>query len=181
MKLRPLNDYVFIRLNKPAETTASGIIIKQVTEAAPDNGQVLHAYDERLVGKKVFFPQYGGQFVIIDNEKLLVIKEKDLLAIEHWWETLTPKCKENPLITKGDFFMGVINIQHDTQINTHMSVHEFAQKLHQLDLENIPPEKRGIAVLRHLTRMASSEAANPVDQRRILSNYLAASKNDPSS
>ncbi len=77
--------------------------------------------------------------------------------------------------------MGVINIQHDTQINTHMSVQEFAQKFHQLDLESIPEHQRGIAVLRHLTRMAASEAANPVDQRRLLSNYLAASKNDPQS
>ena len=75
--------------------------------------------------------------------------------------------------------MGVVNIQHDTQIETHMSITDFAKGIHQLDLSEIPEEKRGIAVLRHMARIAASEAASPVDQRRLLGQYIEAVKNDP--
>lgn len=75
--------------------------------------------------------------------------------------------------------MSVVNIQHDTQIKTNMSLNEFAHGMHQLDLSNIPIEKRKLAVIRHLTRMAASEATDAIKQRHLLSNYLEASKNDP--
>lgn len=74
--------------------------------------------------------------------------------------------------------MGVVNLEKDTRIESKINIHEFAHRLQQLDIESIPPELRAIAVLRQITRIAAGEARSPVDQRRLIANYLEAAKNE---
>lgn len=74
--------------------------------------------------------------------------------------------------------MSVINLEHDTRIESNININEFAHYMQQLDLSSIPPERRAIATLKHITRIAAAEARSPIDQRRLISNYLEAAKNE---
>lgn len=93
MKLKPLYDRVVVKKVEVEQKTAGGIILpdtakeeSQIGEViAVGEGKVLENGDVRAlkvkVGDKVLFSKYAGNEVEIDGEKLLVIREEDILAI----------------------------------------------------------------------------------------------------
>lgn len=93
MKLRPLHDRVLVRRLDESETTASGIIIPDSAKEKPQQGTVINAGDGRVLdngqraslevkaGDRVLFGKYSGSEVTIEGEKLLILREDEILAV----------------------------------------------------------------------------------------------------
>ena len=88
MKLTPLADRVIIK-PAPAETkTVGGIIIPDTAKEKPLQGEVLAVgqgtKDEAMIlkaGDHVLYGKYAGTEVEFDGEKLLIMRQSDVLAI----------------------------------------------------------------------------------------------------
>ena len=92
MNIRPLGDRVLIEPIEEKEQTVGGIIIPDSAKEKPMQGKVL------AVGKKtdkdgkeikfdvkkgdtVLLPKYGGTEVKINDKKLQLVREEDLLGV----------------------------------------------------------------------------------------------------
>lgn len=88
MNLTPLADRVIIK-PAPAETkTVGGIIIPDTAKEKPLQGEVLAVgqgtKDEAMIlkaGDHVLYGKYAGTEVDFDGEKLLIMRQSDVLAI----------------------------------------------------------------------------------------------------
>jgi len=91
-RIRPLGDRVLVKRDESEETTAGGIVIPgnaQQKEAqglvrAVGPGKRVKGAREELdvrVGDKVLFGKYTGTDVEIGGEKLLLMREEDILAV----------------------------------------------------------------------------------------------------
>ena len=88
MNIQPLADRVLVRPTAAETTTASGIIIPDSAKEKPLRGTVLAAgqgtKDEQMVlkaGDEVLYGKYAGTEIEVDNEKLLIMRQSDVLAI----------------------------------------------------------------------------------------------------
>ena len=95
LKLRPLNDRVVVRPVEKEETFAGGqLVLPETAKEKPQQGEVLAVgpgrFDENgtkrvpldvKIGDQVLFAKYGGTEIKLDEEKLLILKESDILAI----------------------------------------------------------------------------------------------------
>lgn len=92
--LRPLADRVIVEASIQDETTASGLLLPETAKEKPQEGTVLAVgpgrWDEdgkkRLplevaVGDKVIFAKYSGTEIKISDKKVLILSEKDILAV----------------------------------------------------------------------------------------------------
>ncbi len=91
-KLVPLFDGIVIRPTMQEEVLASGIVIPDTAKEKPQQGDVLAVGPGRVdengkriamdikVGDRVLFAKYTGQEVKIDQEEVIVLHEKDILA-----------------------------------------------------------------------------------------------------
>ncbi len=92
-RVKPLGDRIVIKALSREETTASGIVLPDTAKEKPQEGEVLAVGPGRTddngkrislevsVGNKVLFAKYAGTEVKVDDEELLIISERDLLAI----------------------------------------------------------------------------------------------------
>ena len=93
LNLRPLGDRVVVEPLEKEEKTASGIILPETAKEKPQEGTVLAAGPGRIDddgkriamdvknGDVVLYAKYAGTEVKIDDRKLLILKESDILAI----------------------------------------------------------------------------------------------------
>ncbi len=94
MKIQPLADRILVEPVKEDEVSKGGIIIPDTAKEKPQQGEILAVgpgkFDEdgekRIaldvqVGDRVLFPKYGGTEIKIEGEKLLIMKETDILAV----------------------------------------------------------------------------------------------------
>lgn len=93
INLKPLGSRVVIEPLEQEEVTAGGIVLPETAKEKPQKGVVLsvgpgdrdekgaHIPMDVKVGDTVLFQKYGGTEVKIDNKKLLILRESDLLAI----------------------------------------------------------------------------------------------------
>lgn len=93
MNIRPLADRLVVEPIEEATTTASGLVLPETAKEKPQQGLVLAAglgkMDEdgdRIamdvkVGDKVLFAKYAGTEIKINDKKVLIMKESDILAI----------------------------------------------------------------------------------------------------
>jgi chaperonin GroES len=91
-KLVPLHDRIVIQPVVQEEVLASGIVIPDTAKEKPQQGVVIAVGPGRLddngkrvamdvqVGDRVLYAKYTGQEVKIDQEELIVLSEKDVLA-----------------------------------------------------------------------------------------------------
>ncbi len=91
-RLVPLHDRIVIRPTVQEEVLASGIVIPDTAKEKPQQGDVIAVGPGRLdedgkrvpmdvrVGDRVLYAKYTGQEVKIDQEELIVLSEKDVLA-----------------------------------------------------------------------------------------------------
>ena len=92
-KLRPMGDRVVIRPAAREETTRSGIVLPDTNQERPQRGEVIAAGPGRVsddgtrielevkVGDTVLFAKYAGTEFKLDDEELLILGEKDILAV----------------------------------------------------------------------------------------------------
>ena len=93
LNLRPLGDRLVVEPTEKEERTASGIILPETAKEKPQEGTVLAAGPGRTdddgkripmdvkTGDVVLYAKYAGTEVKIDDRKLLILKESDVLAI----------------------------------------------------------------------------------------------------
>ena len=93
VNLKPLGDRVVVEPLEKEEKTASGIILPETAKEKPQEGEVVAAGPGRLddngkrvemdvkKGDIVLFAKYSGTEIKIDDKKLLILKESDILAI----------------------------------------------------------------------------------------------------
>ena len=93
LKLTPLGDRVVVQPLGREETTKSGIVLPDTAKEKPQRGTVLAVGQgrrdddgERIpldvqVGDQVLFAKYAGTEFKLDDADLLILAEKDLLAI----------------------------------------------------------------------------------------------------
>jgi chaperonin GroES len=92
-KLRPLGDRVVIQPTPREEMTKSGIVLPDTAKEKPQEGKILAAGPGRIAddgkrepmdvkeGDKVLYAKYAGTEFKVDNEDLLIVSQKDILAI----------------------------------------------------------------------------------------------------
>lgn len=94
IKLRPLADRVVVMPIEREETFAGGsLVLPETAKEKPQQGEVLAvgpgprnedgenvAMDVK-VGDIVLYAKYAGTEIKLDNQKLLILKEADILAV----------------------------------------------------------------------------------------------------
>ena len=88
MKVQPLADRVLVRPMAAETKTASGIIIPDSAKEKPLEGNVLAVgngtKDEEMIlkeGDQVLYGKYAGTEIELDGEKLLIMRQSDVLAV----------------------------------------------------------------------------------------------------
>jgi chaperonin GroES len=93
VSIKPLEDRIVVRPLDAEQTTASGLVIPDTAKEKPQEGEVLAVGDGKYddsgkrvpvdvsVGDKVLYSKYGGTEVKYDNEDLLILSARDVLAI----------------------------------------------------------------------------------------------------
>ncbi|MGH9199256.1 MAG: co-chaperone GroES [Acidimicrobiia bacterium] len=92
MKLKPLADRVLVRAEESEEALPSGLVIPDTAKEKPQEGTVLAVGPGAFVegqrvpmdvkaGDRIIFSKYGGTEVKVDGEELLILSERDILAV----------------------------------------------------------------------------------------------------
>ena len=94
MKLTPLFDRVVVVLKQlvAEETTKSGIVLPGQAKEKPQQAEVIAVGPGGVVdgkeitmqvkvGDKVIYSKYSGTEVELDNEKYVIVKQNDILAV----------------------------------------------------------------------------------------------------
>ena len=86
--IKPLADRVLIEPKEAETRTASGLYIPDTAKEKPQQGTVIAAgpgkKDEPMevkVGDTVLYGKYSGTEVTVDDKKLLIVRQSDILAI----------------------------------------------------------------------------------------------------
>ena len=92
-KIKPLGDRVLIKALEREEKTKSGIVLPDTAKEKHQEGRVLAVGSgktlengtkvalEVQVGQKVIFSKYAGTEVKLDGEEMMILNERDILAI----------------------------------------------------------------------------------------------------
>jgi len=92
-KLRPLGDRVVVQPSAREEMTKSGIVLPDTAKEKPQEGTIIAAGPGRILedgkreamdvktGDKVLYAKYAGTEFKVDGEDLLIVSQKDILAI----------------------------------------------------------------------------------------------------
>ena len=88
MNIKPLADRVLIEAKEAETKTASGLYIPDSAKEKPQQGKVVAVGSgkkdepmELCVGDTVLYGKYAGNEIEIDGEKLLMMRQNDILAI----------------------------------------------------------------------------------------------------
>ena len=88
MKLVPLGDRVVLKQLIAEETTKSGIVLPGQEKEKPQQAEVIAVgpgtEDVKMeveVGDKIIFSNYSGTEVKLDDDKFIIVKQEDILAV----------------------------------------------------------------------------------------------------
>ena len=92
MKLAPLGDRGVLKQLEAEETTASGIVIPGKEKELPQQAEVLEVGPGGMVngeevkmevakGDRVIYSKYAGTEVEVDGEKVIIVRQADILAV----------------------------------------------------------------------------------------------------
>ena len=93
LKLKPLGSRLVVEPIEQEDITASGIVLPETAKEKPQKGKVLSTgpgdrddEGKRIpmdvkVGDTVLFAKYSGTEIKMDQKKMLILKESDVLAI----------------------------------------------------------------------------------------------------
>ena len=89
----PIRDQIVVKVEEEEEKTKTGIVLPDTAKEKPQKGKVVAVGSGTLldngqrvplevkVGDTVIFSKYAGTEVKLDDEKFLIISEKEVLAI----------------------------------------------------------------------------------------------------
>lgn len=92
-QVKPLGDRVVVKPIQREEVTKSGIVLPDTAREKPQRGEVIAVGPGRMTdegqrlpmdvkeGDQVLFAKYAGTELKLDDEELLILSEKDILAI----------------------------------------------------------------------------------------------------
>lgn len=93
VNIRPLGDRVVVEPIEQESTTASGLVLPETAKEKPQQGKVLAVGlgkkdddGDRIAldvseGDTVLFAKYAGTEIKLDDRKVLIMKESDILGI----------------------------------------------------------------------------------------------------
>jgi chaperonin GroES len=93
VSIRPLGDRVVVQPIEQETTTASGLVLPETAKEKPQQGKVLAVGlgkkdddGDRIAldveeGDTVLFAKYAGTEIKLDGEKVLIMKESDILGV----------------------------------------------------------------------------------------------------
>ena len=93
LNLKPLGDRVVVEPQEQESMTASGLVLPETSKERPQKGTVVAAGPgargedgqrvalDVMVGDTVLFATYAGTEFKVEDDELLVISEKDILAV----------------------------------------------------------------------------------------------------
>jgi chaperonin GroES len=91
--LKPLGDRVVVKPLDRDEVTKSGIVLPDTAKEKPQQGEVLAVGPGRVldsgdrvaldvsVGDKIIFAKYSGTEFKLEDDDLLILNERDILAV----------------------------------------------------------------------------------------------------
>jgi len=93
INLKPLGDRLVVEPQQREQTTVSGLVLPETAAEKPQQGEVIAIGPGRrdddgkripmdvAVGDTVLYAKYGGTEIKINDQKVLILKETDVLAI----------------------------------------------------------------------------------------------------
>ena len=93
MRIEPLGDKIVVKRMDAQEVTAGGIVLPDSAREKPQQGRVLAVGVGRMLpdgsrakpqvneGDRVIFTSYAGAEIELNQEKILIMSESDVLAI----------------------------------------------------------------------------------------------------
>ena len=92
MKLVPLGDRVVLKQLEAEQTTKSGIVLPGQEKEKPQQAEVIAVGPGGVVdgkevkmevktGDKVIYSKYAGTEVKLDDEKFIIVRQNDILAV----------------------------------------------------------------------------------------------------
>jgi chaperonin GroES len=93
LKLKPLGDRLIVKPQEEEEITPGGIVLPETAKEKPQKGEVLavgpgsrdddgkRVEMDVSVGNVVLYAKYGGTEVKVEGDKLLILRESDILAL----------------------------------------------------------------------------------------------------
>ena len=92
MKLVPLGDRVVLKQLEAEQTTKSGIVLPGQEKEKPQQAEVIAVGPGGVVdgkevkmevktGDKVIYSKYAGTEVKLDEEKFIIVRQNDILAV----------------------------------------------------------------------------------------------------
>src|SRR3954454_14457850 len=93
IKLKPLQDRVIVKQSEAEEKTKSGIVLPDSAKEKPTKGKVIAVGPGKLddkgkpmeigvrVGDSIYYGKYSGTDVEIDGQKLVILRESDVLGV----------------------------------------------------------------------------------------------------
>ena len=93
MNLKPLGDRIVVKRQEAGEKTKGGIILPDSAKEKPQMGSVLAVGDGKILkdgkrqslqlkkGDTVLFTSYAGDEFKLDGDKVLLMREEDVLAV----------------------------------------------------------------------------------------------------
>ena len=92
-QLKPMGDRVVVKPKTREDTTKSGLVLPDTASERPQQGDVLSVGPGRLLdngkrvqldikkGDTVLFAKYSGTEFKLEDEELLILSERDVLAV----------------------------------------------------------------------------------------------------
>jgi chaperonin GroES len=92
-QLKPLGDRMVVKPTPRDEMTKSGIVLPDTAKERPQEGTILAVGPGRTlddgkrepievsVGQKILFQKYAGTEFKLDDDELLILSQKDILAV----------------------------------------------------------------------------------------------------
>lgn len=93
MNLKPIGDRVVVQRQEAGEKTKGGIILPDSAKEKPQMGKILAVGEGKVLkdgkrqamqvkkGDSVLFSSYAGDEFKLDGEKVLLMREDDILAV----------------------------------------------------------------------------------------------------
>ena len=93
MNLKPLGDRIVVQRQEAGEKTKGGIILPDSAKEKPQMGSILAVGDGKILkdgkrqplqlkkGDTVLFTSYAGDEFKLEGEKVLLMREEDVLAV----------------------------------------------------------------------------------------------------